>query len=91
MLKPLYLLYQIFRINLLDPKEAVETSSPADMPNIVIQINNNNKSTMVLNVSLWTEDSSIPIFFRGHLNDENKLYYELSEKKWLPIKELLDL
>lgn len=77
--------------SLLNPKEAVETSSPDDMPSIVIQINNNKKSTMVLNVSLWTEDSPIPSFFRGHLNDKNKLYYELSEKNWLRIKELIDL
>ena len=75
---------------LLNPEEEVEAPSDG-AANRVIQINNKQDSTMVMNVSLWTEDISTVTFLRGHLDDEEKTYYQLSEESWNRIKELLNL
>ena len=75
---------------LLNSEEEVEAPSDG-APNLVIQINNKQDSTMVMNVSLWTEDISTVTFLRGHLDDEEKKYYQLSEESWNRIKELLNL
>lgn len=75
----------------LNTKDAIEATPQNQPPNLVIQINNKKKSTLVRNVYLWIDDPTNITFIRGFLDDTEKNYYKLAEEDWNTIKDLLEL